>query len=87
MRLLGLCLTVAVVRTAAFSLSATLGDHMVLSWKDAVVWGFDTPGSSVKVQIMGTDNSLTTTTVGCPSRFARPGFLWRVPSARGRTEC
>ena len=49
----------------AFSVSKTLGSHMVLDWNWPVVWGFDVPGSQVKVSLVGTSDSIVTQAVGC----------------------
>ena len=44
----------AAVPTGTFSLAKLFGDHMVLQHDTpAVVWGFDTPGSTVTVGING----------------------------------
>ena len=74
--------TALVGASATFSLSSTLGSHMVLNWNNPVVWGFDAPGSSVKITLAS--DTVTATTVRlvrgrvphCPTLLQRARLPW-----------
>ena len=46
-----LAISVSLVHAGSFLLSNALGDHMVLKYENPLVYGFDTPGTSVSVSV------------------------------------